>query len=134
MHYDVSLRPFVATVQVPVSGTEIRFGLARENNPLQQDASSSSFSSNSADSPNGSPFMCTPQSFPPTPHSRSMVMARGGRFADDVVYMARDCLRLHDGLESENEKTREMSKLLREGKRLAVFSAEGISSGVELSW
>ena len=141
MHYDVSLRPFVATVQIPMSGPQIGFGTQaqegrRENSPVQlhADSSSSSFSSDSVASPSTSPFMCTPQSFPPTPHSRSMVMARGSRFADDVVYLARDRLRLHAGKESENEKTRDMAKLLREGKRLAVFDANNHSSGLELSW
>ena len=137
MHYDVSLRPFVATVEIPMSGAEIGFGThasdRRENSPVQFE-SSSSFSSDSVASPSVSPFMCTPQSFPPTPHSRSMVMARGSRFADDVVYLARDRLRLHAGGDSENEKTRGMAKLLREGKRLAVFNANDLSSGIELSW
>jgi hypothetical protein len=54
-----------------------------------------------------------------------MVMARGGRFADDVVYMARDCLRLHDGLESENEKTREMSKFSVRREFQVVLSLVG---------
>lgn len=142
MHYDVSLRPFVATVEIPMAGAEIGFGTQRaegqqrENSPIFAEAnhSSSSFSSDSFASPSTSPFMCTPQSFPPTPHSRSMVMARGSRFADDVVYLARDRLRLHAGDDSENEKTRGMAKALREGKRLAVFNANDLSSGVELSW
>jgi len=138
MHYDVSLRPFVATVEIPMSGPEIGFGAQasepRENSPVNLEGSSSSFSSDSVASPSTSPFMCTPQSFPPTPHSRSMVMARGSRFADDVVYLARDRLRLHAGDDSLNEKTRGMAKLLREGKRLAVFNANELSSGVELSW
>ena len=63
-----------------------------------------------------------------------MVLARGSRFADDVVYLARDQLRLHAGGDSENEKTRGMAKLLRDGKRLAVFNGNDLSSGVELSW
>jgi hypothetical protein len=78
--------------------------------------------------------MCTPQSFPPTPHSRSMVIARGNRFSDDVVFLARDRLRVHGGLESENERTREMARLLREGKSLAVFDAkDAAASGIELT-
>lgn len=142
MHYDVSLRPFVATVEIPMSGTEIGFGAApvvndaggRVNSPMRYEGSSSSFSSDSVASPSSSPFMCTPQSFPPTPHSRTMVLARGSRFADDVVYLARDRLRVHAGGDSANEKTREMAKLLREGKRLAVFNGNDLSPGIELSW
>ena len=140
MHYDVSLRPFVVTVEIPMSGPEIGFGAQvpddrpSRSGPMPFDGSTSSSSSDSVASPNNSPFMCTPQSFPPTPHSRRMVMARGSRFADDVVYLARDRLRLHAGGDSENEKTRGMAKLLRDGKRLAVFNGNDLCSGVELSW
>ena len=139
MHYDVSLRPFVATVEIPMSGAEIGFGMPQQEQPPSpvhhyHHGSASSVSSDSVASPSSSPFMCTPQSFPPTPQSRNVVMARGSRFTDDVVYLARDRLRLHAGNDSENEKTRGMAKLLREGKRLAVFNANDLSSGVELSW
>jgi hypothetical protein len=141
MHYDVSLRPFVATVEMPMSGAEIGFGtqISTEHadgleSPAHFNSSSSSFSSDSIASPSSSPFMCTPQSFPPTPQSRNLVLARGSRFADDVVYLARDRLRLHAGGDSTNEKTRDMAKLLREGKRLAVFNSNDLSAGIELSW
>ena len=163
MHYEVSLRPFVATVQGPskpratsplsmlqppsssCSLPSEGEGLCRQ--PDHSDASPSTPSSPSpcdSNSTNGSssgssnnlksPFMYTPQSFPPSPHSRQIVMARGGRFADDVVFLARDRLRLHGSLESENERTREMAKLLREGKRLAVFNARDVTNGIELTW
>ncbi|KAL7574790.1 hypothetical protein ACA910_010635 [Epithemia clementina (nom. ined.)] len=158
MHYEVSLRPFVATVQGPskrqadspkgspiqqLSSVASQVHLVAENDrasctPSSQSPSqsgSNNDSSYSYDSSNNinSPFMYTPQSFPPTPHSRQIVMARGGRFADDVVFLARDRLRLHDSLESENERTREMAKLLREGKRLAVFNARDTANGIELT-
>jgi hypothetical protein len=79
-----------------------------------------------------SPLICSPQSFPPTPRSRQMVLARGSQFADDVVFLARDRLRVHDGLESSNERTREMAWALKEGKRLAVFDSSGVN-GIELT-
>lgn len=80
-----------------------------------------------------SPFMCTPQSFPPTPASRTTVLARSTRFADDVVFLARDKIRVHDALASDNERTREMARALSEGKRLAVFDAKDAANGIELT-
>lgn len=158
MHYEVSLRPFVATVQGPSMrrprspNGSLRdnppFSLLNEVGPMSRYEDFGGGNSCTPSPPSGgnggsygdssntpsSPFMYTPQSFPPTPHSRQIVMARGGRFADDVLFLARDRLRLHDSLESENERTREMAKLLREGKRLAVFNARDTANGIELTW
>ena len=123
MHYDVSLRPFVATVKLQES---FKKDSSKENLFYDDTDSDSS-------SPLAGPFMCTPQSFPPTPASRAHVLKRGSRFADDVVFLARDQLRVHDGLESSNERTREMAQALTQGKRLAVFDADDASAGIELS-
>ena len=123
MHYDVSLRPFVATVKLEES---FKKELSNENS-ISDDAESDS------SSPIVGPFMCTPQSFPATPASRAHVLKRGSRFADDVVFLARDQLRVHDGLGSSNERTREMAQALTQGKRLAVFDADDTSAGIELS-
>ena len=125
MHYDVSLRPFIATVKGPepeVAGLGFPSDKKKDGSP-----------SSSTSSPLESPFMCTPQSFPPTPASRRMVLAKGSRFADNVVFLARDQLRVHDALDSENARTREMAKALRQGKRLAVFDAEDASAGIDLT-
>jgi len=124
MHYDVSLRPFVATVKLQES---FKKDYSR-NESFYDDADADSESS----SPLEGPFMCTPQSFPPTPASRAHVLKRGSRFADDVVFLARDQLRVYDGLESSNERTREMAQALTQGKRLAVFDAADCS-GIDLS-
>lgn len=51
------------------------------------------------------PFMCTPQSFPPTPVSRAHVMARASRFADDILFLARDQLRLRENLKPGVDET-----------------------------
>jgi len=123
MHYDVSLRPFVATVKLEES---FKKDLSKEYLVFDDAESDSS-------SPTVGPFMCTPQSFPPTPASRAHVLKRGSRFADDVVFLARDQLRVHDGLGSSNERTREMAQALTQGKRLAVFDADDASAGIELS-
>ena len=196
MHYDVSLRPFVATVQahprmekpthgqqntrlrncesaiaavdhdikcIPLQNPSIttapldsaKFELCHtsdgHNLSVPQDSSinvsptagpsatvsvaDSTTVNTSADNDSlSSPFMCTPQSFPPTPGSRRMVLARGTRFADDVVFLARDQLRVHYGLASDNERTREMAIALTQGKRLAVFDADdAIAAGIDLT-
>jgi hypothetical protein len=128
MHYDVSLRPFVATVKLQES-------FKRDLSTVADgDGSKGEATSSEVSSPyDGSPFMCTPQSFPPTPHSRRMVLARGSRFSDDVIFLARDQLRVHDGLQSTNERTKEMAQALTQGKRLAVFDADDASAGIDLT-
>jgi hypothetical protein len=186
MHYEVSLRPFVATVIAPKapikqhdksnkkkrSSTENSSLLPTAITPINvetpalthrhnsfsnhdwheaeqtdflhlehstangsRDSSShrSSPSEGSQSMDESSPFLCTPKSFPPTPWSRSMVLARGSSAAEDVVFFAREHLRVEDALTSSNEKTRSMALALREGKRLAVFNADHASSGIELS-
>jgi hypothetical protein len=137
MHYDVSLRPFVATVVLPKSRSSSS-ALSRQSTFGNVD-----FPGRALDDANGSPnddyssppspFMCTPKSFPPTPASRSLVMARGTKFAEDVIFLARDKLRVEDGLDSDNERTRAMAKALREASRLAVFNAADIGSGIMLT-
>lgn len=67
--------------------------------------------------------MRTPTSFPPTPTSRLYYFERGSRFTENVIFLARDQLRVERGLDNANEQTRAMSKALREGSRLAVFDA-----------
>uniref|UniRef100_A0A7S1GQC1 Uncharacterized protein n=2 Tax=Cyclophora tenuis TaxID=216820 RepID=A0A7S1GQC1_CYCTE len=94
---------------------------------------SSSNASTPASTPMDSPFMCTPKSFPPTPGSRSIVMARGTRFAEDVVFLARDKLRIQDGLDSSDERTREMASALKKASRLAVFHAADVGNGIALT-
>lgn len=126
MHYDVSLRPFMATVRLEDS-------FKRSLSTVDGTAFDGHSVASSSSTPLDSPFMCTPQSFPPTPVSRRMVLARGSRHAADVVYLARDQLRVNDGLESENERTREMAQALTQGKRLAVFDAEDASGGIDLT-
>jgi len=153
MHYSVSLRPFVATVAVKGNTTPTRLGTdgAGEGGCIGSEAittgsgafsalaaggsdngDGSTYASISPDDDNSSPFICSPQSFPPTPRSRHMVLARGSQFADDVVFLARDRLRVHDGLESGDDRTREMAWALREGKRLAIFDGNGMN-GIELT-
>jgi len=151
LHYDVSLRPFVATVSKNGTvTTNVREGAVLTSPAFVEDSLMDAPStppatdfdnvlpwndaSSSSGSPVGSSFMCTPQSFPPTPNARSIVLARGHRFSDDVVFLARDRLRIHDGLHSTNERTREMARLLREGKSLAVFDAkDATTNGIELT-
>lgn len=141
MHYSVSLRPFVATVAVRSLNTDLTPVISNgensqeANNSPERDVSTIKVDddeTNVSVGSNGSPIICSPQSFPATPHSRQMVLARGSQFADDVVFLARDRLRIHDGLESSNERTREMAQALKEGKRLAIFDGNG-ANGIELT-
>jgi len=125
MHYDVSLRPFIATVELQES--------LQKDSTINGCAYSEDDATSESSSPLNGPFMCTPQSFPPTPASRAHVLKRGSRFADDVVFLARDQLRVHDGLESSNKRTREMAKALTMGKQLAVFDADDAGAGIDLS-
>ena len=155
----VPLRPFVATIEVSptkdgkrkMKGTlfeNVDYSLGRDPSsknlsssnlgevPFHYDESSAvseSASMYSNDDDSDSPFMCTPKSFPPTPSSRAHVMARGTKFAQDVVFLARDQLRVQEGLDSNNAQTRAMAKALNEGKRLAVFNAADVGGGINLS-
>jgi hypothetical protein len=129
MHYSLSLRPFVATIQVPedtsnepMTGHSFQYaGLADEEDV------------ESVVDESETPFMATPKSFPPTPSSRAHVLARGSKYAENVVFLARDQLRVEEGIGSSNAQTRAMAKALREGRRLAVFNAADIGSGIQLS-
>jgi hypothetical protein len=145
MHYDVNLRPFIATVVDPPRAPQDPFEnvdfpshhetMTREpaTREYVEGAHQVSPQSSSSSTPLESPFMCTPKSFPPTPASRSLVLARGTRFADDVVFLARDKLRVEGNLYSENERTRAMARALQQGKRLAVFNAADVANGIALS-
>ena len=52
---------------------------------------------------------------------------------EDVIFLARDKLRVEDGMDSKNDRTRAMALALREASRLAVFNAADIGGGVVLT-
>ncbi|GMH82570.1 hypothetical protein TrVE_jg5078 [Triparma verrucosa] len=166
MHYSVSLKPFVATVEAGNKAMAMNEFLPNQPPPSPQRTSSgdeedrnlvvasssglklsnsdSSFTSQtgSLNSPpksptnpdrSESPFMCTPQSFPPTPGARSFVMARSTQFAEDVIFLARDQLRVEQYSESSNEKTRAVAEALRQQSRLAVWNAQDTGNGIKLT-
>lgn len=153
MHYSVPLRPFVATIEVRGSRESKNSKMLSRPNSFdddenchanaacarlgrtdsREDASLAEESSSVFTDGSDSPFMCTPKSFPPTPSSRAHVLARGTRFAEDVVFLARDHLRVEEGLESKNEQTRAMAAALREGSRLAIFNASDVCAGISLT-
>jgi hypothetical protein len=143
MHYSVSLRPFVATLTLPYSSPKDQPSFGAEN--LEGRRTESSFETGASEtttkgsSPSSSPeddeyspFMCTPQSYPPTPNSRRIVLLQRSALSDDVVFLAIDRLRVHEGLESDNELTRERSQALEVSKRLAIFACDK-DSGIELT-
>mmetsp|Transcript_5786 Transcript_5786/g.12234 ORF Transcript_5786/g.12234 Transcript_5786/m.12234 type:complete len:1161 (-) Transcript_5786:2258-5740(-) len=145
MHYNVSFRPFTATIQPrsPKKSGKTRASVSFENGESPRRTRSQSAGSEggtvgdddsiSTASLQGSIFMCTPTSFPPTPTSRFYYFERGSRFTENVIFLARDQLRVEGGLGSTNEQTRAMSKALREGSRLAVFNAADAGGGIALS-
>lgn len=127
MHYTVSLRPFVAKVAVAPHETNKP---DRSPETSVENESASDMESSGGDT---SPFMCTPQSFPPTPHSRHMVMVQKSRFSDDDVFAARDRLRIHDALSSSNERTRAMARALKDNRVLAVFDEKDLPKDIQLT-
>jgi len=144
MHYNVSFRPFTATIQSKDVGSSppkrrmkhnVSFEVDREGgefNQQQQDDDNDSVSLESINS-SGSIFMRTPTSFPPTPRSRLYYFERGSQFTENVVFLARDQLRIERGVVNQNEQTRAMSKALIDGSRLAVFDASDVGNGIALT-
>ena len=141
MHYNVSFRPFTATIEPASpkrpkamkhsrSQNSVSFDLSTKSPGKERDDSDNdSLSSESMYSNSGSIFMRTPTSFPPTPTSRLYYFERGSRFTENVIFLARDQLRVERGLDNTNEQTRAMSKALQEGSRLAVFDATADTNG-----
>lgn len=142
MHYSVSLRPFVATVQVASPIQQGESPPAIESNAYRESTSNvslfeihmaaSEVKGSSSSEDDESPFMCTPQSFPPTPHSRQIVIDQRSLMSDEVVFLVRDRLRVHDALDSDDARTRERAQDLEKEKRLAIF-AHNKHGGIELT-
>ena len=156
MHYQVSFRPFFATIQPKdAAGNANGNGRKKVRRTVSFERSSAdgsgdgsgdsavltlcdgdSLCSDDESSGGGSRslFMCTPTSFPPTPRSRLHHFERGSRFTENVVFLARDQLRVESNLvHGTDEQTRLMSRALLDGARLAVFDAAGLPRGVSLS-
>ncbi|CAB1100163.1 unnamed protein product [Ectocarpus sp. CCAP 1310/34] len=128
MHYAMSLQCFQATVtkdgQHPVGAGSDAIG---EDGDGDDDGRMSAEGGSSA-------FMCTPQSFPPTPVSRAHVMARTSQFSDDVLFLARDHLRLGENLKpGVDETTRATADFLRRQQRLAVLDGNDACEGIVLT-
>jgi hypothetical protein len=134
MHYKVSLRPFVATVAAkPQLGKDGDDHCKDGWHDTSFDDGSSSFGQHDSGD-DGSPFMCTPQSFPATPRARHQLMSQRSLAYDDTVFLVRDRLRVHDALDSENERTRQRASALQREKCLAVFDCKDeASTGIQLS-
>ena len=143
MHYNVSFRPFTATIQSKDitspnkrSNRKMKHNVSFEFDPERRgyregddDDSDETESINSS----GSIFMRTPTSFPPTPRSRLYYFERGSQFTENVVFLARDQLRIERGVVNHNEQTRAMSKALIDGSRLAVFDAANVGNDIALT-
>ena len=134
MHYSVSLRPFVATVAIPPAAAgRIEDIDESDMADVQSVAHSENGEDNEDSDDEASPFMCTPQSFPPTPHSRHRVLMSKQRKSNDIVFSARDKLRIHGALNSQDERTREMARLLKKTEALAAFIQPSQEDDIELS-
>lgn len=79
--------------------------IGSQGSPATSDLGDDADGGTSAGGGSASAFMCTPQSFPPTPVSRAHVMARTSRFSDDVLFLARDQLRLGENLKPGMDET-----------------------------
>lgn len=123
LRYDVSLRPFSATVRVRESGQgEERSGVDDEGDlELQTPGSVSNLP------------IHTPHSFPPSPTERRYAMSQTLDFSDDVVFLARAHLRLNEHLKCEDATTRLTADFLKRQSRLAVLSSHGAAEGIILS-
>ena len=146
LHYSVSLRPFVATVKVKVNDSppsqapneasaNVSDGSDEDGSPstfASADSGTGNSSGNKSNTPNSSPLIYSPQSFPPSPKARQRVLARGSQWTDNVIFWARDKLRIQMAKESEDDRTREMAHALYERDRCAVFDATA-ANGIELT-
>ncbi|CAM9383163.1 unnamed protein product, partial [Chrysoparadoxa australica] len=123
MHYDISLNPFQATVAVKGASSD-----EEEDSDLSDDEAE-------GEEDDAVPVMSlvTPQSFPPTPISRSRVMSRSSQFADDVLYLARDQLRLDQHARCPDETTRFTAEYLKERSQLAVLNGHDSAPGIVLT-
>ena len=83
MHYQVSLRPFTATIQPSQSHDDL--GGGSDEDDLADCKTPGGGSGGSARERTGTPVMCTPQSFPPSPNFRAHVMARSMNLTDGML-------------------------------------------------
>ena len=142
MHYNVSLRPFVAKVivndnrsikQEPSIRTLLNTSSSNIQPQINAASSNSLHTAISKQTNESSPFMQTPSSFPPSPSSRSLVMDRSTRFAEDVLFLARTQLRNENNRCSEDARTRAMANALHDGCRFAIWNAMDTNSSVVLN-
>ncbi|CAM9377028.1 unnamed protein product [Ectocarpus sp. 4 AP-2014] len=123
MHYAMSLQCFQVCTGAPCGGERGVSGGDGDDGDGRVSAEGGS-----------SAFMCTPQSFPPTPVSRAHVMARTSQFSDDVLFLARDHLRLGENLKpGVDETTRATADFLRRQQRLAVLDGNDACEGIVLT-
>ncbi|CAN0183977.1 unnamed protein product, partial [Ectocarpus sp. 8 AP-2014] len=128
MHYAMSLQCFQATVT-----KDGQHSAGAGGDPIGEDGDDDYDGRVSAEG-GSSAFMCTPQSFPPTPVSRAHVMARTSQFSDDVLFLARDHLRLGENLKpGVDETTRATADFLRRQQRLAVLDGNNACEGIVLT-
>ncbi|CAN0446722.1 unnamed protein product, partial [Ascophyllum nodosum] len=133
MHYAMPLQCFQATVTACGRHSPTN-SIIREDDDNDVQGGSSSRRTSAEGSGSVGSFICTPQSFPPTPVSRAHVMARTSRFSDDILFLARDQLRLGENLKPGVDKTtRATADFLLGQRRLAVLDGNDASEDIILT-
>lgn len=117
MHFDIPTYPFVASVRLRSRGTTPQRTRANTLHSEWSEAGS-----------------VTPGSFPPSPESRAHIMSRGFDRTDNIVFRARDKLRM-EALASDSDAgiRRAASKLLLGGK-FGTFDQQNSSQHLKLSY
>jgi len=125
MHYQVNLSPFEALVTAPDD---------RSRTVTEEDVfRSMRWSAEDEDEP----FMCTPSSLPPTPHTRGQFIERSRKLTEDVVFLARAQLRLEQNQGSTqtqwNTQKSEPKPSKDPRRQLAVWDPRAKGEGIELT-
>ena len=92
-----------------------------------------SFLNLNPDDAENSTTLYSPSSFPSTPHSLARVMSRTSDRVDDVMYTARDKLRLQEAYASNDAISKSIIKEAKYGQNLAAFDPTLVSNGLFLS-
>lgn len=118
MHYDIPTYPFVASVKIHSRGTTPQRTRANTMHSEWSEAGS-----------------VTPGSFPPSPESRATCISRSFDRVDNVVFHARDKLRMEVlACESSSEGVRRTASKLLSVEKFGTFDTQHTSPHMKLSY
>lgn len=114
MHHYIPLHTFRATVRSK-SQKRSYFGLRGDETDIET--------------------LCSPASFPSTPCSLAKVLTRSSGRVDDVMYMARDKLRMNESYKSTDSVSKTIASEARQSGKVsaAAFDPVFVSNGLYLS-